>query len=656
MSASSPLPPPPKIVSPRSRSMAPLGGNNTTFGTSTTTNAPSTTTYVSIPSTTTHHHRKDHPATKSDGNSGNNNNSGGSNSSFPCATIPKMVLLVFVVMAVIGANWYLISQYLHEMHDTHVRNPRVLEKGRGNGVDVRTSTHVEVDSGGIDTVVPKSDDVPTNTPQLDILNFQGKPVPTYSFDKGVWSFTDMDDVVARTIDSKYFGPPLSLVHSDLAGNNNDHQQHRKLYKEHEAFFDTTGCNIIQVPFDPMHDEKCIQYFSNISNWEELKPLPMEFDQRTVKFEVVYKPIPGSSIRLATMLKVPQRLFPYEAFSEVAAFNTDRVLGIHRVPPTTWSCIPESTIRTAVKKHGSTVGTVKEFLDDSKVANYLEWIEKDFFKYNVDMRWSEQSRENTPEGEVPERCFRMSMQVRVADVGHLLDTALSIPYKAHNDSWQRFLNIIDVNEHKNPNDARSPLQPLYVSKKFVGSIIHISELNMFDWVIGNDDRSPNKNNFVVGGCRHKGQCADVVQHDKLLHPGPPTFIHLDQGMSFYGKPKRNGMSKSIRNESAVPQFCVFRAPLINRLEELGGYSGEDLKAVRAEMEAQGVSWEKALEKIRPKTILQRELSKRIPKGVKRFVDDHALRKASGRLHEILRLVRRCLAIETHTELRRWMITP
>lgn len=547
------------------------------------------------------------------------------------ARAPRVVVLTLAVMAVIGFNWYLISQYLHGMHETHV------QKTTERTIVSQTTTAVE---GGLDvTEAATPADGPTK------VNFEGKAVPVYSFDKEAWPFTDMDDIVARTIDSKYFGPTALSLHTQ---DNKDNSKHYSLYKEHERFFDVTGCNLLQVPFDPESDEKCTNYFTNTTNWLELKPLPMEFDQRTAKFEVVYKPIAGSTIQLATMLKVPQRLFPYEAFSEVAAFHADRVLQINRVPPTAWGCVPESIVRNAVKKHGDSVGTVKEFLDDSKVANYQEWIEKDFFKYNIDMRWTENKKSS--DAGTPERCFRMSMQLRVADVGHLLDTALSIPYKAHNDSWQRFLNIVENNE---PKENGGPIRPSYTSKKFVASIVHISELNAFDWVIGNDDRSPNKNNFVVGGCRHKGQCADVVQHDKLLHPGPPTFIHLDQGMSFYGKPKRNGMSRAIRNESAAPSFCVFRAPLVNRLEVLGGYSGKDLASVQADVSAQG-SWEKAVEKLRPKTVFHEEMLKRLPKGVRRFVDDHALRKASSRLHEVLRLVRRCLAIDT--ELRRWVITP
>jgi hypothetical protein len=433
--------------------------------------------------------------------------------------------------------------------------------------------------------------------------------------KTVWPYADMDDMVRSLVDRKFWGPDVPVLpsgHYDFKRGVYDKPAVAEAYEVQERVFELTGCNNINVPFLIGEDQRCIEYLTNMANWKELKPLPMEFDQRTIKFEAVFHALrlqdgqhrSGGHL-VKSIMKVPQRLFPNEAFSEVASFHADRVMQINRIPPTGWVCIPEDMIRSSVAQYAATTETVDEFLQESGAANYSDWIEKDLFKYAKDAKLF--AHTNGGEG----HCVYASIQLKVADVFHLLDSALKIPYKAHNDSWHRYFNLGDGKE------------PIFYTEYFAPSILHISELSTFDYAIGNGDRSPNKNNFVAGGCTRKSECADRGRGKYVFHPNHPTYVHLDQGMGFYGSPKRNPIKDGIHAMAASkpPTFCFFRAPLLSRLDELV-------------VEAEGDDGKK-------KSLFERSMWEVLPKGIRHFVTEKKLKTSADNMRAVLALARRCL---------------
>ena len=453
-----------------------------------------------------------------------------------------------------------------------------------------------------------------------------KGSPAFLHNRSVWPFDDLDDWLKATVDKKFWGPQVPVLpdgHFDFSHGTYDKDSIREAYDVEEQVFKQTGCNSINVPFLNSEDDGCVTYLTTMANWKMLKPLPMEFDQRTIKFEAVFHEQKlhdgqhrGGVHLVKSILKVPQRLFPNEAFSEVASYHADRVMQINRIPPTGWVCIPEDMIRRSVEQFAGTTETVDEFLQESGAANYSDWIEKDLFDYARDAKLFS----HTSEHDGRRKCIFASIQLKVADVFHLLDSALKIPYKAHNDSWHRYFDL------SGQRDADG--RPSFAKEPFAPSLLHISELCTFDYAIGNGDRSPNKNNFVVGACTRKSECADRG-HGKfyVYHPNHPTYVHLDQGMGFYGAPKRNPIKDSMlpkgKNEAdaAPPTFCFFRAPLLSRFEAL--VQEEEVKGKKV-------------------SLFERMMWEILPKGIRHYVTERKLKQSADNMRAVLGLARRCLA--------------
>eukprot|EP00906_Rhabdomonas_costata_P007233 RCo010395 len=255
---------------------------------------------------------------------------------------------------------------------------------------------------------------------------------------------------------------------------------------------------------------------NTENWANVSLMTSLFDERTVKFKVQFR---ASNLR--GIVKVPQLQFPLEPFSELAAFHADRVLGQNRVPPTGWTLVPMSWLLDAIQRHPD--------------PSHVSFVATEFTTYASSAHLVRQWK-GTPSLEV-------SVQLWMVDVHHFLDSIYVIPYKAHNRSWHRYF------------DPRFG----YPESVTIG-IHHLSQTVTFDFVIGNNDRSPNKNCYVAGGCLHR-RCRRTRK--RPYHPGPPDFLFLDHGMSFYhgSPPKDNPLS--LVNST----FCVFRRGLIRSLLNL-----------------------------------------------------------------------------------------
>eukprot|EP00754_Rhynchopus_humris_P045502 Rhum_TRINITY_DN4965_c0_g1::Rhum_TRINITY_DN4965_c0_g1_i1::g.16189::m.16189/K20825/FAM20B; glycosaminoglycan xylosylkinase len=337
----------------------------------------------------------------------------------------------------------------------------------------------------------------------------------------------------------------------------------------------TGCNVFAVPFQPEQDAACLAYMSDVDNWAEVHPLKQKFDSRTIKFKVSFKHAP-----LAAMVKVPQRSFPGEPQSEVGAFHADRVVGVNRVPPTAWAHVPVHTFMAAAKAEGGHMKLVAQFARDSGLADtasFYEWCDKDFKQF-VEHK-----------GLVADGKVGVSVQLFVADVRRLLTSALSIPYKAHDGSWARWL------------DPRHPF-----NESIRTSMYHISELVTFDYVLGNTDRSPNKNNFVVGACQGHKCHGDPKGFGP--HPGHPDFIHLDNGMCFY-QPQRNPIN------GKQWTMCVYQKKIVANLRALAAAEGEGTFSA--------------------------QMKKRLPRDVWKGIGGPKMRACEDRTKELLAKVDACL---------------
>jgi len=327
-----------------------------------------------------------------------------------------------------------------------------------------------------------------------------------------------------------------------------------------GLYSRTGCNVLGGPFAPPSDATCQAYLSNISNWMNVTLMTPAFDERTIKFRVRLR-----EEGLSAVLKVSQRLFPNEPHSEYMAFVVDRALRYNRVPPTAWvETAPLATVRRAVEAHR-----------DPKLRSFA----------------AEEFLDRLTRQKPSVTTIEASVQLWVWDVHHLLDTVFAIPYRAHNGSWHRYFNPAVGY----PDGLAIPVH-------------HLAQQLAFDFVISNNDRSPNKNNFVVGGCsRHR--CKKTRR--RPWHPGPPDFVYLDHGMAFYhsGPPADNPLS---RPDSP---FCLFRRPVVERFLKLEGTEGRH-----------------------PLTDL---ILPRAPTAVIRQLGRAALESCQTRLDRILATVRLCL---------------
>ncbi|EAN94244.1 hypothetical protein C3747_4g765 [Trypanosoma cruzi] len=447
----------------------------------------------------------------------------------------------------------------------------------------------------------------------------------YEEDSAYWGFTGgIDSLLEGVVLQKHWGPVMRLSHEGsldewkvtniscarLTSLGVKPHDMKNRYMRHRAVKDFTGCDMLSVPFNPRQDQRCINFLTNASNWKELVPIAQTKDQRTIKFSIVFNPIwvaDGGFIEqpLETIIKVPQRPFPLEAVGEVATFHADRLLLTYRVPPTGWACLPISMIEDSVAKYKDVVETNEEFFRMSGVNNYNEWVKKDLFDYVREKRYLERSVNG-------DECIGVSIQLKIADVGHFLSSVMRIPYEPHNDSWHAFFDL---------NNIAGERVIDFIRKRNYAGVLHLATLSMFDYFVGNMDRSPNKNNFVVGGTHIGSNENDIF----MLHPNHPTFVYLDHGMTFYyRRPRRNPLTKSYgafkRNKPGT--FCLFHGPLLRRIRELVQFTGGPMN----------------------ETVFAWRMQRRLPSHVYSTIGPEGLLRSSTRGKEILAMADRCLENE------------
>lgn len=395
-----------------------------------------------------------------------------------------------------------------------------------------------------------TDGVATAKPHATIVSEENQP-----------SIRTYDDIIARDLPAKHY----FYNSSDRPNNLNTN----------------LPCDIVSVPFSVSQDALCTRFLVQVMEAASLhsmlpvtvpyfdlklkkqrvtvsfEPMRQKFEQRTIKFKIGYSFYNEANVAVASfaaILKVPQVLFPIEPFAERAAFDIDRLLRVHRVPPTVLVALPIEWVRNqSLHRTQRAMEMVPEFLEASNVKSYDEWIDKDFVSFV-----SRKASDGTSRFTKNETHVWCSLQLFMTEVQPILYSPLRVPYSKSNPGWHRWFDP-DFNEY--PVAA--------------GPLLALSELAVFDSIIMNNDRSPNKNNFIVGGCKN---CNPSERRPSGL---APTIVHLDHGMSFYGAgvPISHNPLGKVANKV---RFCIFYRPQIVILRHLNLVNGNSEQTWRAQM--------------------------------------------------------------------------
>eukprot|EP00759_Apiculatamorpha_spiralis_P047325 PhF_6_TR43095/c0_g1_i1/m.65827 len=294
--------------------------------------------------------------------------------------------------------------------------------------------------------------------------------------------------------------------------------------DHVSFI--SPCDPARTNFSTEGDINCLAYISDANNLVELRALPStNLFGRTVKMHMAFK---DSTVR--AIAKFPQGLFPLEAYGEIIGYELDRGLGLNYVPPTTFAFIPLCDIEAAAKS--SAQGG----------AEYSKWISTELLAHAL------RSRIVVPDVETGRLVMLASVQLWLNDVNYQHHTDL-----AYSDSDGSYLN-----------------PEIVIPRKRDKIIAHLSDLHVFDAIMGNGDRMPMKNNYVAGGCMRLS-CRKPARD---THIGTSSYVHIDQGRALYEReiPSTNLLHNSDNIEVGKghgnPVFCRFRKSLIQNLKDMG----------------------------------------------------------------------------------------
>ncbi|EKF27660.1 hypothetical protein MOQ_008612 [Trypanosoma cruzi marinkellei] len=354
------------------------------------------------------------------------------------------------------------------------------------------------------------------------------------------------------------------------------------------------------------------------------------DQRTIKFRsklcfcLEVKRLPDCLARMAFIVKVPQWQFNTDPFAEVAAFEVDRKLRMRRVPPTFLFPIPLAILQMAVKQRSQRyINMPNLFVRGPETNTYEKWVQNDVFLFLK--KHAERGGEvYTRRGGLDAWC---SFQIKIPNVTPLLNSPLRVPYgKKKKPGWHQWFNPLC-------KEVDVPYATLAA----------LSEQVMFDYILGNDDRSPNKNSFVANGCYQRGCLRDNVicseSNSNSNVNGFPTIVHFDHGMAF-----RKGHASLENNPLAKPKgrltFCMFYKPLLWRL-----WSIEKQLMKRHAKAISGLDWSPCAEKVgvvNTKKLWTNFLMANISRIVSRAVGKKAFEASGERIVRLLQRANECLA--------------
>eukprot|EP01062_Namystynia_karyoxenos_P074192 TRINITY_DN71033_c0_g1_i1.p1 TRINITY_DN71033_c0_g1~~TRINITY_DN71033_c0_g1_i1.p1 ORF type:complete len:531 (+),score=165.35 TRINITY_DN71033_c0_g1_i1:70-1662(+) len=298
--------------------------------------------------------------------------------------------------------------------------------------------------------------------------------------------------------------------------------------------DGTGgrCNASDFAYTPRKDAACRTFLADFRNWRRLRPMSSVLSEaRTIKFIAT---LGEGADAVRAVIKIPQFKFMVEPYSELIAYETDRLLGVERVPPTVWVAIPLSWFRAAAAV----------FMPDM----YVQWLECFVFEKpeisKLIKQWGAPPQ-FPHSAQAGENSLWVSAQLWMQGVKPLSATPLR--------PARRYTELLDPGSGHWPPPS-SPRLGLW-------ALAEISDLSVFDHVIGNNDRTVHKNAFGVGDCDSPGwDCkpdGDAARR--------PRMVYLDQGSSFYSRDATH-VSLYRKSADAQPSACRFRRGTYERLRE------------------------------------------------------------------------------------------
>ncbi|ESL07590.1 hypothetical protein TRSC58_04718 [Trypanosoma rangeli SC58] len=374
---------------------------------------------------------------------------------------------------------------------------------------------------------------------------------------------------------------------------------------------------------------------NLLVWVRIDVIAPSLDQRTIKFRSTFcfsfemKTPPSCLASMAFLVKVPQRQFSADPFAEVAAFAVDRKLGIGRVPPTFIFPIPLAVLQEAVMRRSRRhIRMIPFLIRESGSTTYDTWVQNDVFFF---LKRHAERKSGADGGDVHTHRDGLdawcSFQLEVWHVTPLLRSSLRVPYNKKNmPGWHRWFN------------------PLYNGTVVpYGPLVALSEQVMFDYIVGNNDRSPNKNSFaVIGGCRCGGPGNDVGCSGSGTNSESstfPTILHLDHGMAFK-EPHAALVNNPLAKLGERQSFCMFYKPLLGRL-----WSIEKQLTQRHTGGVAGVDWGPCVEneKVDRTELWVKYLMANVSRVILRVVGHAAFHASGRRLVRLLQRANECLAV-------------
>lgn len=282
----------------------------------------------------------------------------------------------------------------------------------------------------------------------------------------------------------------------------------------------SSCPCPSKPYASSEDNeaRCLEYLSNFSNVRRLAAMSnnVKFG-RTAKFKVQYH---DSCVE--AILKPPQSSFPLEPFAEYIAFEIDRALRIHLIPPTSWMFLPITAIEEASRSESS----------------FSQWVSQEVLVHVL------QNRLTSVDPKSSAVLVGCSVQLFIRGARWQRGTPLNYD--------DRTLDLLIpsalVQSEQPPRNTRL--------------LAYLSDSMLLDTILANDDRGSQKNSnvFPVG----KGQFEPLL---------------LDQGKSLYNQEVRSRYTVRLtdsptletRSSADGTPLCLFRKSTKSAILSLEGHA-------------------------------------------------------------------------------------
>lgn len=348
--------------------------------------------------------------------------------------------------------------------------------------------------------------------------------------------------------------------------------------------DATGdCDPSDNVFTAEVDAACRAYLANPANWVSLKPMSAILSTgRTIKFRLFLR---NGAV---AVMKVPQKKFVLEPSSEIMAYETDRLMNFRRVPPTAWVSFPVKYLQAA---------------SASKRIDYADGFYSQWFQQFV-LDYQQSAAALHKDKATGEKMLHVSLQLWMHDVHNADETALRPP-----------------EHHASLMDAGSTFPP-DASNWTRAAIAELSDVSLFDFIIGNSDRWFGHNSFAYGGCGvapaaggRRASCTLPPPEKRIS--GPPAYAFIDQGSSFYraGPPEENLYYGGAKDRPTSDQLCRLRRATAETIVALGKPAAADVDYLA-------------------------QMVRRLPKGIFAIGSKYLVKAARTRVELLTQMITKC----------------